>query len=178
MGYVWCDHSQCYGNSFTSAEPPHLLGGWAEYLYLRPDTFVYKVPDGLSPRVAVLAELMACTASLDKLKEFSSYALEGFNSGDTVMVIGAGPLGLLHVAKADMMGAGRIIASDLSAYRLDWARRCGADETLDVVRDLRSERIERVRELTARTRRRRRAAHGEHAARPSSRASRCSSAAG
>ena len=83
-------------------------------MYLRPDTFVYKVPDGLSPRVAVLAELMACTASLDKLKEFSSYAMEGFNSGDTVVVIGTGPLGLLHVAKADMMGAGQIIATDLS----------------------------------------------------------------
>ena len=103
MGYVWCENSECYGNSFTSADPPHLLGGMAEYMYLRPDTFVYKVPDGLSPRVAVLAELMACTASLDKLKEFSSYALEGFNSGDTVVVIGTGPLGLLHVAKADMM---------------------------------------------------------------------------
>jgi hypothetical protein len=38
----------------------------AEYMYLRPDTFVDKVPDGLSPRVAVLAELMACAASLDK----------------------------------------------------------------------------------------------------------------
>ena len=149
QGYVWCDRSQCYGNSFTSAAAPHLLGGWAEYLYLRPDTFVYKVPSGLSPRVAVLAELMACTASLDKLKEFSSYALEGFNSGDTVMVIGAGPLGLLHVAKADMMGAGRIIASDLSAYRLDWARRCGADETLDVSSTSSTERIERVHELTA-----------------------------
>ena len=126
MGYVWCENSECYGNSFTSAEPPHLLGGMAEYMYLRPDTFVYKVPDGLSPRVAVLAELMACTASLDKLKEFSSYALEGFNSGDTVVVIGTGPLGLLHVAKADMMGAGQIIATDLSEHRLAWARRCGA----------------------------------------------------
>ena len=66
---------------------------------------MYKVPSGLSPRVAVLAELMACTASLDKVKEFSSYAMEGFNSGDTVVVIGSGPLGLLHVAKADMMGS-------------------------------------------------------------------------
>jgi threonine dehydrogenase-like Zn-dependent dehydrogenase len=149
MGYVWCDNSQCYGNSFTSAEPPHLLGGWAEYMYLRPDTFVYKVPSGLSPRVAVLAELMACTASLDKVKEFSSYAMEGFNSGDTVVVIGSGPLGLLHVAKADMMGAGQIIASDLSHYRLAWARRCGADEVLDVSSTTAEERLERVRELTA-----------------------------
>ena len=149
MGYVWCDNSQCYGNSFTSAEPPHLLGGWAEYLYLRPDTFVYKVPDGLPPRVAVLAELMACTTSLDKIKEFSSYAMEGFNSGDTVVVIGSGPLGLLHIAKADLMGAGRIIATDLSPYRLDWARRCGADEVLDVSSTTPEERIDRVRTLTA-----------------------------
>jgi threonine dehydrogenase-like Zn-dependent dehydrogenase len=80
MCYVWCDNSRCYGNSFTSAEPPHLLGGWAESLYLRPDTFVYKVHDGLSAQLAMLAELMACAASLDKIKEFSSYAMGGFNA--------------------------------------------------------------------------------------------------
>jgi len=148
MGYVWCDRSQCYGNSFTSAAAPHLLGGWAEYLYLRPDTFVYKVPSGLPARVAVLAEVMACTASLDKVKEFSSYSMEGFNSGDTVVVIGSGPLGLLHIAKADMMGAGRIVATDLSAYRLGWARRFGADETIDVSATTGDERVERIRELT------------------------------
>jgi L-iditol 2-dehydrogenase len=91
---------------------------------------------------------MACTASLDKLKEFSSYAIEGFNSGDTVAVIGSGPLGLLHVARADMMGAGQIIATDLSAYRLAWAKRCGADEVLNVSSTTTNERLERVRELT------------------------------
>jgi len=148
MGYVWCDRSRCYGNSFTSAAAPHLLGGWAEYLYLRPDTFVYKVPSGLPALVAVLAEVMACTASLDKVKEFSSYAMEGFNSGDTVVVIGSGPLGLLHIAKADMMGAGRIIATDLSATRLGWARRFGADETIDVSATTAEERIDQIRELT------------------------------
>jgi L-iditol 2-dehydrogenase len=92
---------------------------------------------------------MACTASLDKVKEFSSYAMEGFNSGDTVVIIGSGPLGLLHVAKTDMMGAGQIIASDLSPYRLAWARRCGADEVLDVSSTTAEERLEQVRELTA-----------------------------
>jgi threonine dehydrogenase-like Zn-dependent dehydrogenase len=148
MGYVWCDNSECYGNSLTSTTAPHLLGGWAEQMYLRPDTFVYKVPDGLSPRVAVLAELMACAASLDKLKEFSSYAIEGFTSGDTVVVIGSGPLGLLHIAKADLMGAGQIIATDLSDYRLDWAKRCGADEVINATTTTAEERIDRTRELT------------------------------
>jgi threonine dehydrogenase-like Zn-dependent dehydrogenase len=92
---------------------------------------------------------MACAASLDKVKEFSSYAMEGFNPGDTVVVIGSGPLGLLHIAKADMMGAGQIIASDLSPYRLAWARRCGADEVLDVSSTTPEQRLDRVCELTA-----------------------------
>ncbi len=127
MGYVWCDNSECYGNSFTSAEPPHLLGGWSEFMYLRPDTFVYKVPSGLSPQVAVLAELMTCAASLDKVKEFSSYAMEGFNSGDTVVVIGSGPLGLLHVAKADLMGPGR--SSRPTSARTGWTGRNAAAPT-------------------------------------------------
>ena len=85
---------------------------------------------------------------LDKLKEFSSYAIEGFTSGDTVVVIGSGPLGLLHVAKADMMGAGQIIATDLAEDRLTWARRCGAEHVLNASTTTAQERIERVRELT------------------------------
>lgn len=76
QGYSWCSKSQCYGNSFTSAKWPHLLGGWAEYMYFKPGTFFYKVPDAVPPRVAVLAELMACAASLDKLRDFSSYSIE------------------------------------------------------------------------------------------------------
>ncbi len=148
MGYVWCENSDCYGNSYTSATWPYLMGGWSEQMYVRPDTFVYKVPSGLSPKVAVLAELMACAASLDKLKEFSSMSHEGFNSGDTVVVIGAGPLGLLHIAKADMMGAGQIIATDLSQPRLDFAQRLGADVTLNVSRTSAEERIDAVRRLT------------------------------
>jgi len=80
--------------------------------------------------------------------ENSEYALEGFNSGDTVVVIGTGPLGLLHVAKADMMGAGQIIATDLSEHRLAWARRCGAEHVLNASTTTAEERVARVRELT------------------------------
>lgn len=148
MGYVWCENSDCYGNSYSSADWPHLMGGWAEQMYIRPDTFVYKVPSGMSPRVAVLAELMACTASLDKLKEFSSMSYEGFNSGNTVVVIGTGPLGLLHIAKADMMGAGQIIATDLSETRLAFAKKMGADITINVSTTTPEERIALVHALT------------------------------
>jgi L-iditol 2-dehydrogenase len=148
MGYVWCENSECYGNSYSSATWPHLMGGWSEQMYIRPDAFVYKVPDGLSPRVAVLVELMACAASLDKIKEFTSMSYEGFNSGDTVVVIGSGPLGLLHIAKADMMGAGQIIATDLSERRLAFATRMGADVTLNAATTSSEERIDVVRRAT------------------------------
>ena len=73
---------------------------------------------------------------------------EGFNSGDTVVVIGSGPLGLLHIAKADMMGAGQIIATDLSETRLAFAKKMGADHTINVSTTTPEERIDLVRELT------------------------------
>jgi L-iditol 2-dehydrogenase len=74
---------------------------------------------------------------------------EGFNSGDTVVVIGSGPLGLLHIAKADMMGAGQIIATDLSETRLAFAKKMGADVTINASVGSSEERIELVRELTS-----------------------------
>ena len=66
----------------------------------------------------------------------------------SVVVIGSGPLGLLHVAKADMMGAGFIIATDLSEHRLAFAKRCGADVTLNVSQTSSEERIDQVMRLT------------------------------
>jgi threonine dehydrogenase-like Zn-dependent dehydrogenase len=147
-GYLWCDNMRSYGNSFSSAQPPHLMGGWADYLYIRPDAFVYKVPDGLPPRVAVLAELFACSWSLDKAKEFYALDGEGFQPGGTVVVQGVGPLGLLHVIKARLLGAAQVIAIDLSPYRLALAARCGADVTLDAGRTTAAERRERVLQLT------------------------------
>ena len=147
-GFVWCEQMQGYGNSFTCAEPPHLMGGWAEYIYLRPDVHIYKVPVGLPPRIAVMAELMAVTWNLDKAKEFYSFANEGFATGDTVVVQGVGPLGVLHVLKARVMGAGTIIALDRSPHRLALAREFGADVTINVSESTEEERIQLVRDET------------------------------
>lgn len=148
QGYSWCSKSQCYGNSFTSAQWPHLLGGWAEYMYLKPKTFFYKVPANIPSKVAVLTELMACAASLDKLKDFSSYSIEGFTSGNTVVVFGVGPLGLLHVAKLGIMGAGTVICLDKSEYRLNLAKKFGADLTINVDTTNRIERLKLIHSLT------------------------------
>lgn len=148
FGFPLCEKIRGYGNHFTATEAPHLMGGWAEHLYVRPDAFVYKVPDGIAPEIAVMTELMAVTFNLDKAKSFYSMDGEGFGSGATVAVQGVGPMGLLHVFKARIMGAGDIIALDRSDFRLDFARRFGADHTINVTGLSPAEIVERVRDLT------------------------------
>ena len=148
FAFPWCENLRGYGNAFTSAESPHLFGGWAEYMYILPGAFVYKVPEGLPLRVAVMAELMAVSYNLDKTKEFYTLAGEGFATGSTVVIQGVGPMGICHLIKARVMGAGDIVATDLSDYRLALAREFGADHTLNVAQTSEAERIEFVRGLT------------------------------
>ena len=98
--------------------------------------------------MAVLTELMCVTYTLDKAKEFNSFSLEGFNFGDTIVIQGSGPLGLAHIIKARMMGAGEIIVTDVSNYKLDLARQFGADKTLNILETNEDERIDLVMQET------------------------------
>lgn len=148
FGFPLCENIRGYGNHFTSTEPPHLMGGWAEYIYVRPDAFVYKVPDTVPPRIAAMAELMTVTANLDKAKAFSSFDGEGFGPGASVAIQGVGPMGLMHVLKARILGAGDIVALDLSDFRLDMARDFGADHAINVTGMSAAEIAEAVREVT------------------------------
>ena len=126
--YYFCRNLENYGNSLTSDDAPHLFGGWAEFLYLKPRTAVFRVPDGLPDDVAVLTEIFAVTHSLERAP--GCRARRGFRPGSSVAVIGVGALGLAHAIKASLMGAGRIIAVDRSRRRLDLAARlAGAEVT-------------------------------------------------
>ncbi len=119
--YYLCRALENYGNSLTCAEPPHLFGGWSEFLYLRPGTPVFTVPHDLSSEVAVLTEIFAVTHSLERVAAVRRPG--GFLPGDTVAVVGVGSLGMAHLVKAALMGAGRVIAVDKSAKRLALANR-------------------------------------------------------
>jgi L-iditol 2-dehydrogenase len=127
--YYLCRNLQNYGNSMSSAEPPHLFGGWSEHLYLHPGTAVFRVPDELASDVAVLTEIFAVTHSLERVAGHRRPG--GFRPGDTVAVVGVGSLGMAHLVKAALMGAGKVVAVDRSAKRLELARRLvGADTVL------------------------------------------------
>jgi L-iditol 2-dehydrogenase len=119
--YYFCRNLENYGNSLSSRDAPHLFGGWADFLYLRPGTAVFRVPEGLPDEIAVLTEIFAVTHSLERAAALPVPA--GWRPGDRVAVIGAGALGLAHAVKASLMGAGTVFAIDHSARRLELAER-------------------------------------------------------
>jgi L-iditol 2-dehydrogenase len=127
--YYLCRELHDYGNSLSCAEPPHLFGGWSELMYLLPGTRLFRVPSDLDPALAALTEIMAVTHGLDRALEF----------GDTVAVLGCGPVGLLHALKAELLGAGKLIAIDVLAARAAAARPdlalSGDEDCLAAVRD-------------------------------------------
>ena len=148
FGFPLCEKIRGYGNAFCCDEGPHLMGGWADYIYVRKDAFVYKVPEDMEMGIAVMAELMSCTYNLDKAKEHYTMGGEGFGSGANIVVQGVGPLGIMHVLKANIMGAGQVIALDRSDFRLAMAKDFGADHSISVARTTQAERVGIVRELT------------------------------
>src|SRR3972149_2821105 len=101
-------------------------GGFAEYVLLpaiNVDRGVYLLPDGVSFEEGSFIEPLACV--------LRGQRLAGLRPGSTVLVIGSGISGILHINLAKALGAGRIVATDISKYRLDAARRFGADHVFD-----------------------------------------------
>jgi len=130
--------------------PPHLFGGWSEYMYLLPNVYVTKVPEGIPWETAVLTEPMAVAyGAISKAMQPYSIAKEGFGPGDTVVVQGVGPLGALNAMMARTVGVDTVIAVDSSGYRLELARRLGVDHTINM-KDIKrpEERTREVLELT------------------------------
>jgi threonine dehydrogenase-like Zn-dependent dehydrogenase len=146
--YYCCENTTDYGNNLSAKYAPHLFGGWSQYIYILPNSTLVKVPDELPSEVAVLTEIFAVSVGLDRAKQMSAFPNESFRFDDTVVVFGVGPLGMCFLMKARMLGAGTIIAVDLSDYRLNFAKRLGADHTLNAARTTKAERLKFVKELT------------------------------
>ena len=155
----WCKHypetaNKCltpvyYGRYLAFDKPPHLWGGFAEYVYVDlgelPGTKIYKLPDDMPFLLGSLSEpLTSCIRAFNRAARAG-----GFSWGDTVVIQGTGPIGILAVAAAQEMGAGRVIALGAPEEpRLALARRFGAEATVDI-EEMTSpdERIAKVREI-------------------------------
>ncbi len=119
----------------------HLIDGLQAELARVPfaDTSVYKVPETLSDeQVLFLADILPTAYEVGVLNGRVS-------PGDTVAIVGAGPIGLAAIMTAKLHTPGRIIAIDLADSRLERAREFGADETINNGRE---DAVARVMELT------------------------------
>ena len=121
---------------------PYLTGGFAEYCYVFPTSGRVRVPDDISDPVASAAScaLRTVVHAFDRTGPL--------DDRHTVVVQGAGPLGLFSVAKAVSTGCAQVIVVGGPEPRLALARRWGATETIDVTEADAQQRLERIRELT------------------------------
>jgi len=119
----------------------HLIDGLQAELARVPfaDTSVYKVPDGLSDeQVLFLADILPTAYEVGVLNG-------RVEPGDTVAIVGAGPIGLATIMTAKLHTPGRIVAIDLADARLEKALEFGADVTINNGSE---DAVAKVQELT------------------------------
>ena len=100
-------------------------GGFAEYIRvpkINVELGTLRIPDSMTFDEGSFIEPLACVVRAQRFARMSA--------GQTILVIGSGISGLLHIQLARGRGAERIIATDISEYRLNAAKRFGADATI------------------------------------------------
>jgi len=149
LDYIKCENQVLAYGCYPSVNvPPHLRGGWAEYMYIAPGTTLYKIPEYIPNEIAVFTEPMAVANGSIKKAQHCYPSEDEFRAGSTVVIIGNGPLGILHGVMAKICGAGMAIAIDLSDLRLKTAKEFYADHVINIVKKTIEDRIKEVRELT------------------------------
>jgi alcohol dehydrogenase len=128
-----------YGH-MAAATPPHHHGGFGEYCYVLPRSWILRLPDALTDEEATpincgVATMIAVTEAA------------GIRMGQTVVVQGLGLLGLYGAAIAKARGARTVIGLDTMVGRRDRAHRFGVDLALDPATTDRDDLLRRVRQL-------------------------------
>jgi threonine dehydrogenase-like Zn-dependent dehydrogenase len=96
----------------------YLDGGFAEY-NVAPSKALYKISPDLPLEEAVFTELLSCVVGgTEKVR---------IQPGETAVILGAGPVGLMFTLIFKAAGAGKVIVSEISPFRLDFAKKVGAD---------------------------------------------------
>ncbi|MFH1078775.1 MAG: zinc-dependent dehydrogenase [Pseudomonadota bacterium] len=120
-------HTACETLHTTNYDP----GGFAEYIRvprLNVDRGVFQLPNEVSYDAGVFVEPLACVVRGQRVANLQP--------GQTVLILGSGISGMLHLLLARSLGAGRIAATDISPFRLDMARQFGAIGVFDAREDI------------------------------------------
>lgn len=104
-------YNLCF-NMVFAATPPY-DGTLAKY-YVLPEDFCYKLPDNVSTEEGALLEPLAVAVHITRQSNIKH--------GDSVVVFGAGPVGILCCAVAKALGATKVVSVDINAERLDFVK--------------------------------------------------------
>ncbi|HHW54513.1 MAG: zinc-binding dehydrogenase [bacterium] len=134
-----CPHRKVYGITYSAAEG--LLGGWSQYIYLKPGTKIVRLPAGVSPERFIGGGCGLPTA-------FHAVERAGIFIGDSVVVQGSGPVGLSASILARLAGALQVILVGGPRHRLELGLAMGADAVINIDDTTPQERLERILALT------------------------------
>ncbi|NQX37021.1 zinc-binding dehydrogenase [Herbiconiux sp. VKM Ac-2851] len=121
-----------YGVNIPRTAAPGLWGGYADHLQVPAEAIVHRLPESIPWDTAALVEPVAVS--------FRAVQRGRVAPGDTVAIIGPGPVGLLISAAARIQGASRVVMIGTRDNRLELARRFGSDDTVN------SRRVDDVRQ--------------------------------
>ncbi len=117
-----CTAWKTYGTWPRADREPHFTGGYGDYLYIHDPNSVVLKSETSAERTAFLEPMAVVVHSM---------LHAGIKIGDTVVVQGCGPIGLLAIACSKLAGAARVIATGRkNRKRLELARAMGADFTI------------------------------------------------
>ena len=130
----YCSELGDYGVAMSASTPPHLWGGFAEYMFLTEASQVYVLPQDMPADIGVLTPAVLANA----IRWCCDVGKVSF--GSSVLVAGPGPIGLACVAASRRAGAARVdlvgLATDQA--RLSLAKEFGADEIVVLDDELRA----------------------------------------
>ena len=135
-----CEHLFKYGHEEIVAQHP-LSGGLADYCHLAAGTAIFRVPDSVPDAVACPANCATATVA-------AALRVGGGCEDKSVLIQGAGMLGLTAAAISSSYGAKRVIVCDVNEERLERASDFGAAHTL-IVSENAQDLIDSVRDLTS-----------------------------
>lgn len=139
--YRICEKGVSYGSRVPCDRPPYLWGGYGQYMYITPGSVIHKIPENVLAEEAVLAA-SALGNGIRFVRELGDVTI-----GDTVVIQGAGQMGLVSTIAAKEAGAAAIIMTGLTRdhERFQLAKEFGATHTFDSEK---GDVVAQVRDLT------------------------------
>jgi threonine dehydrogenase-like Zn-dependent dehydrogenase len=127
-----CTNYQTIGTTVDGAFAPYLLA---------PDRALYKISNDVPRDDAVFFEPLSCVVGAVKRAPVQA--------GDSVLIIGGGPMGLLFAQHYRTLGAGKIMVADVAPYRMEFAQEIGVDAVINVKEQPAATAVKALTELGA-----------------------------